>query len=294
MTSYDACNLKEKDKLQGLSFSLSSPSKINLFFRVLSKRSDGFHEIASLYQAVRLFDTITFSLSSSPTFTCSDPSLAMDEGNLCVKAYRLFEKKTGYDLSYSIHLDKRVPMQAGLGGGSGNAATILWGLNKLTGSLHSDEELALWSSEIGSDVSFFFSRGAAYCTGRGEILAQVDEMPHLGPITIVKPHVGLSTPGVYKACKLSEMSDIDPAVLLCSYQSMSPIFHNDLEFPSFSLLPSLKELKAVLLSAGFSTVLMCGSGTAFFCLGEGIIPSLPMCKVFTAQAAFRSKQCWYE
>ncbi|MES2198630.1 MAG: hypothetical protein V4489_00475, partial [Chlamydiota bacterium] len=118
-------------EFQQLSF--LSPAKINVFFKVLRKREDGFHEISSLYQAITLFDTLQIRLSAKDEFTCSDPSLSLDHTNLVNKALNLFRKKTGSSDQFSIHLDKKIPMQAGLGGGSSNAATALWAFSKLLG-----------------------------------------------------------------------------------------------------------------------------------------------------------------
>lgn len=153
---------------------LFSPAKINLFFRVLKKRDDGYHEIASLYQAIDLGDTLNITLNECDELSCSDPSLQTDESNLVLKAAALFRKKTALALYIKVHLHKQIPIQAGLGGGSSNAATTLWALNKLANCPASFQDLALWSCELGSDVAFFFSKGAAYCTGRGELFSSLD------------------------------------------------------------------------------------------------------------------------
>src|ERR1700688_1220422 len=102
---------------------LFSPAKLNLFFRVLRRREDGYHEIASLYQAVNLGDTLQVQLGESQRLTCDDPSLPCDGSNLILKAAQVFRRNTGLDLKAHFHLIKRIPIQSGLGGGSGNAAT---------------------------------------------------------------------------------------------------------------------------------------------------------------------------
>ena len=109
-----------------------SPAKINLFFRVLSKRLDGYHDIASVMQAIDLGDVLTFTNHPRDQMTCSDPTLPCDETNLVMKALKRFREY--YSLSsVHIHLEKHVPMQSGLGGGSSNAATVLWALNEQIG-----------------------------------------------------------------------------------------------------------------------------------------------------------------
>src|SRR3990167_2918479 len=110
---------------------LFSPGKINLFFRVLAKRSDGFHQIASLYQAIDLFDILTIERAELDSFTCTDPKLSCDHSNLISKALTLFRTHFSLDFGIRVHLEKRIPMEAGLGGGSSNAATLLWGVNEL-------------------------------------------------------------------------------------------------------------------------------------------------------------------
>ncbi|MBM3207777.1 MAG: 4-(cytidine 5'-diphospho)-2-C-methyl-D-erythritol kinase, partial [Chlamydiae bacterium] len=210
-------------------FVLSSPAKINLFFKILFKRPDGYHEIASLYQAIRLFDYLHFKKADTFTLTSSDPALAVDQTNLITKAVFLFCKHAGVEPRLHIHLDKNIPMQAGLGGGSGNAATTLFGMNALFNTGISSDKLALWSAELGSDVPFFFSSGSSYCTGRGEILQDIDQLKLPNTVTIVKPDFGLSTQLVYSHCKIADLPHNDPILTLEHIKHGSLDFYNDLE-----------------------------------------------------------------
>ncbi|THG18147.1 hypothetical protein TEA_018752 [Camellia sinensis var. sinensis] len=166
----------EVDDNAGLSrLTLFSPCKINVFLRITGKREDGFHDLASLFHVISLGDRIKFSLSPSKSkdrLSTNVPGVPIDDRNLIVKALNLYRKKTGADNFFWIHLEKKVPTGAGLGGGSSNAATALWAANQFSGCLATEKELQEWSSEIGSDVPFFFSQGAAYCTGRGEKVLQ--------------------------------------------------------------------------------------------------------------------------
>ena len=134
-----------------------------------------------------------------------------------------------------------------------------------------------WSGDLGSDITFFLSRGTAYCTGRGEIMDPIDPpLPAGTKVCIVKPAVGLSTPAVFKALDYSELSKVDPDEILLPTFLKTPmdqvpdeLFINDLEAPAFRCVPELKELKDELLQvAGFDHVMMSGSGTSIFCLGE--------------------------
>lgn len=255
---------------------LFSPAKLNLFFRVLKKRPDGYHEIESLYQAIDLGDYLTFSIGKEQ-LTCTDPTLPCDQSNLILKAANLFRKKSGLEFGLQVHLEKNIPIQAGLGGGSSNAATTLWALNVLTGANVGVEKLKEWGAELGSDVSFFFSGGTAFCRGRGEIIEEMEPLPRLQGY-LAKPPVGLSTPAVYQRVALP---------LPLSDQA----FFNDLEPAAFSLMPELAELKDALYGMGFEQVTMTGSGTAFFCQGNVADPVLDGVRFIPVKAIQRSD--WY-
>ncbi|MBF8262695.1 MAG: 4-diphosphocytidyl-2-C-methyl-D-erythritol kinase [Parachlamydiales bacterium] len=241
-----------------------SPAKLNLFFRVLNKRPDGYHSIASIYQAIDLADHITLSDAPSDRLTCTDPNLPCDASNLAYKALQLF--RSHYECpNVHIHLDKRIPMQSGLGGGSSNAATVLWALNQRAGRRASLGAIQSMGAQIGSDVAFFLSLGTAYCTGRGEILEPIRHMFIEG--CLAKPSYGLSTPLVYRETKIGELDPVDPEQVLKSYQAGVPLYFNDLEKAAFRIEPRLVHFKEQLQKNGFRYVCMTGSGTAFFCLG---------------------------
>lgn len=275
--------------------SLKSPAKINLFLRIVKRRPDGYHELASLFQAIDLCDELQIAIAEHAThdiFTCSDPTLPIDNSNLVIKALELFRRKTNTGKRFSLHLQKQIPQQAGLGGGSSNAATTLWGLNALCGHHVAENELASWGAEIGSDVSFFLSHGTAYCTGRGEILRPLNALKSPS-IWIIKPEQGLSTPQVYGKLNVEQLPKRDPEEALTSFLSGSPTYFNDLEQPAFSVMPQLALLKEQLLEAGFSDVLMSGSGSSFFCIGSKALPHLPHCSTFKTQFLNRSHNTWY-
>lgn len=260
-----------------------SPSKINLFLRVTARRPDGFHDLASLFHVIDLGDDMTLAKSSSETkdtLICSDASIPTDESNLVIKALNLFRKKTGIRQYFWVELIKKVPHGAGLGGGSGNAATTLFAANQLCGSPATEAELLEWSGEIGSDISVFFSNGAAYCTGRGEIVENVEPPLDLATkMLLVKPPMGCSTPAVFKALDLDGRSTADPLELLkrigadgCS----QTVCINDLEAPAFKVLPELAELKDRLESATKdkgTVVFMSGSGSTIVIVGDDEIPA---------------------
>lgn len=271
---------------------LFSPAKINLFLRIGAKRPDGYHNLSSLFQTVSLGDTLTIELHAHDQLTCTDPELPTDTSNLVLKATELFRQKTGLNLFFKLHLLKRVPTQAGLGGGSSNAATTLWGCNLLAKTDLSVQTLQQWGAELGSDVPFFFSQGTAHCTGRGEFVAPVPPLPSR-PLWIIKPPYGLSTREVYQR--------YEPTAIVTEQSAKDELMHflagtlppfNDLEAPAFELKSELENLKKRLMEMGFETVLMSGSGSAFFCLGHGK-PS--MVTVAATQATFinRAADQWY-
>lgn len=260
-----------------------SPAKANLFFRVLSKRPDGFHEVASLYTALSLGDFIHLKLEKHKhdSFISNIPSLLEDNSNLIIQARDSFRKATGILDSVSIVLEKNIPIGAGLGGGSSNAATLLWAMNELFDYPLSTDEMITLSAAIGSDVPFFFSKGSAYCTGRGEILKdrnfEIQE-----PFWIAKPDKhSLSTPKVYSVCKPNELANEER------------LFVNDLELAAFAILPELKQFKEELKNLGFSDVVMTGSGTAFLCFGDIKEPKLANTTFYSVTTIRRDLKNWY-
>lgn len=278
---------------------LASPAKINLFLRVLRRRSDGYHELASLFQTIDLCDQLQMSFSDVDELHCNAPKIPTNRSNLVWKAVDLFRQKTGREFNLKIFLDKQIPSEAGLGGGSSNAAAALWGVNQLLGNLVSSAELLQWAAELGSDVPFFFSSGTAYCTGRGEI---VRDLPRLKQqkVWIFKPDEGLSTPAVFKRLDIASLPKIDPEICLRDFLSGTPCYFNDLEGPAFTLMPKLTQLKAKLISLGFEHSFLTGSGTSFVCLGDPkvALPKMVQKTAFTFQKQTRfinrNLETWYQ
>mmetsp|Transcript_37631 Transcript_37631/g.62298 ORF Transcript_37631/g.62298 Transcript_37631/m.62298 type:complete len:357 (+) Transcript_37631:16-1086(+) len=263
--------------------SLAAPCKINLFLRILGKRQDKFHELASLFQTVSLADTLDFweepSDESAPlcSMEVSQDSIGRediptDETNLVMRALQLFAEKTGEKRRIHCRLHKAVPAQAGLGGGSGDAATAMHAANRLAGFPATQHQLIEWSGELGSDVSFFFSQGSAYCTGRGEIIKPVAPLPAI-LVYLIKPPFGCSTPDVFRALGLQpgdELVGEDPFEMLRIFQQ-SPYgapYVNDLEGPAFKVAPKLRTLRDDIARFGFQHVMMSGSGSTIFAIGS--------------------------
>ena len=251
--------------------SLFSPAKVNLFLRVLDRRRDGFHELASLFQAIDLGDQLSVALADQDDFACSDASLPMDASNLVVKALTVFRRETGVSSKFSVRLEKRIPKEAGLGGGSSNAATMLFALNELCGSPARLEHLQQWGAELGSDVPFFFSEGTAFCRGRGELVRSLPPLEDRA-LWLVKPPSGVSTKQVFAHFDPRSVAAVDPDAALSGFYTGRPHYFNDLETAAFRVCPALADLKAQLLESGFESVTLTGSGTGFLCTGNGQPP----------------------
>ncbi|PON59210.1 4-diphosphocytidyl-2C-methyl-D-erythritol kinase [Parasponia andersonii] len=313
----------EVDKEAPLSrLTLFSPCKINVFLRITNKREDGYHDLASLFHVISLGDILKFSLSPSTrkdSLSTNAPGVPLDDRNLIIKALNLYRKKTGtskyfwkllliHHVLLQIHLDKKVPTGAGLGGGSSNAATALWAANQFNGCLVSEKELQEWSSEIGSDIPFFFSNGAAYCTGRGEVVQDIlPPVPLNIPMVLVKPSEACSTAEVYKRLQLDKTSKVDPLQLLdrISVDGISQdLCINDLEPPAFEVLPSLKRLKQRIIAASrgqYDAVFMSGSGSTIVGIGSPDPPQFiydddDYKDVFLSEANFLTREVnqWYK
>nr|XP_025612548.1 4-diphosphocytidyl-2-C-methyl-D-erythritol kinase, chloroplastic/chromoplastic isoform X2 [Arachis hypogaea] len=262
-------------------------------------------------KVISLGDIIKFSLSPSKTtdrLSTNVSGVPLDDRNLIIKALNLYRKKTGSDKFFWIHLDKRVPTGAGLGGGSSNAATALWAANQFSGCLATEEELQEWSSEIGSDIPFFFSQGAAYCSGRGEIVQNIAPPLSLDiPMVLIKPQEACSTAEVYKRLRLDQTSNVDPLTLLENIKRngiSQDVCINDLEIPAFEVLPSLKRLKQRIIAASrgeHDAVFMSGSGSTIVGVGSADPPQFvydddEYKDVFLSEAYFLTREAneWYQ
>lgn len=241
---------------------LSALAKVNLSFRIVARRADGFHDVETVMTPVSFADELRFERSSNDgiEFTCDDPSLSSGPDNLVVRAARAFLDKIGSSAGVRIELQKWIPHGAGLGGGSSDAATTLLALNKLFEASLPPNELNEVAAGIGSDVPFFLLHSAAICRGRGEI-ASPHKLPQQLRLLLVKPNFGVPTPEAYRRWKTSrELGVVDYA----PQQFCGIEFVNDLERPVFEKYPFLARMKtwfreqpevgAALLSGSGSTV----------------------------------------
>ncbi|MDQ2658922.1 MAG: 4-(cytidine 5'-diphospho)-2-C-methyl-D-erythritol kinase [Verrucomicrobiota bacterium] len=240
---------------------LRAPAKINLSFKILGRRANGFHEIETLMAPISLADELT--ISRTPTtgeidFVCNDPSLPAGADNLVVRAARLFLTTTNLSTGVRIELRKNIPHGAGLGGGSSDAASTLLGLNEMLGAGLAETKLAELAAEIGSDVPFFIFRSAAECRGRGEIVTPIT-LPGAMSLLLMKPAFGVPTPWAYSRWQDSrELPGVDYRA-----QDFAGLnFVNDLERPVFEKYVFLAQLKMWLLAqAEVGAAILSGSGS---------------------------------
>src|SRR6185369_8655959 len=179
-----------------------SPCKVNLLLNILGKRADGFHELETVMHPVNVFDELSFArVTRGLHLTCSDPSLPTDSGNLVHRAATMFFHRTEIRDGVRIHLEKKIPLAAGLGGGSGNAATTLLGLNEIFGKPLSTRALHDIAAALGSDIPFFLQTKPALASGRGENIRPLDFFPSLSraAFLLIHPGFGISTAWAYQA-----------------------------------------------------------------------------------------------
>ena len=246
------------------------PAKINLFLEVVARRDDGFHEIETVFQELRLYDSLgVMPAESGIDIIVEGAALPEGEGNLVVRAARLYLDLQGGADGLKIRLTKRIPVMAGLGGGSSDAAATLLALRDL---LHPDlpaDRLSGMAADLGSDVPFFLAGGTAHATGRGEQLRPLPAGPPFW-VTLAFPPFGLSTARVYGAVKVPSPADRrTPDLLFEALRTggdSGPALFNRLEEAALSVAPPAAEFRRVLcdLLLPDEHALLSGSGSTFF------------------------------
>jgi 4-diphosphocytidyl-2-C-methyl-D-erythritol kinase len=251
--------------------SIQAPAKVNLFLEVLGKRPDGYHDLCTLLVAIDLFDSLEFERLSDGviSLTCDDPRVPAGEGNLMVQAARRLKEMSKSPLGARMSLRKRIPMQAGLGGGSSDAAATLRVLNELWDLRLSQEELQSVASDLGSDVPFFLDGPAAWCTGRGEKVSQTPLGITLD-LVLICPSVGLSTREVFRRVRVPHEpvapSAMQQALRRGDLAGVGAALHNRLQEAAEELAPGLRSVREVLESLGPLGHQMSGSGSSYFAL----------------------------
>lgn len=240
---------------------LRSPAKINTVLRVLWRRDDGYHDVALSLLPVSLYDTVTIGPGPAGIRLAVDSTQALGEPaeNLVYRAATAFCEVTGERPALTLALAKRIPAGAGLGGGSGNAAAALLGLNALAGYPLHAARLAELALGLGSDVPYFLDPRPCWGLGRGERLSPIPAPPAL-PLLIVVPPLAISTAEAYAQVTPREAPEVPPA--LDSLGDVMAALHNDFAEPLTRRHPVLGEVRAALLAAGAQGALLTGSGAA--------------------------------
>lgn len=243
-------------------------AKINIGLRILGKRPDGFHNIETVFHQIDLFDDINMEKADSIQFDCASHGLPAGPTNLCVRAAELLKNYSHYAGGAAIRLTKRIPIGAGLGGGSSDAAAVLVGLNALWGTGLSNGELKSLAAQLGSDVSFFVDGGTAAGTSRGE---ELDHFSVALPfwIVTVTPPIRVSTSWAYSHVRLENVSHSSSLRSIVEQSVHDPTVlrdqvGNDFEELVFTTYPQIHQLRDSLLASGAFCAQLSGSGSSVY------------------------------
>jgi 4-diphosphocytidyl-2-C-methyl-D-erythritol kinase len=290
MVAYAALSKRSRGSTEVV---LRTSAKVNLALEVLGKRGDGYHEIATVLQAVDLFDRLKLEAADTLSLHTDDPDLPTDDGNLVIRAARLLQKAAGVEAGARIRLIKRIPVAAGLGGGSSDAAATLWGLHRLWRLRWPKARLQELAVELGMDVPFFLGSGRAVARGRGERLTV---LPGGGgyALVLVNPRVPLSTREVYG--RVPEGWRAEPtgtervieALRTRNVTKIAAALTNNLESVVEPVLPVIGRMKAALLAAGALGAIMSGSGPTVF----GMARSLDHARQIRTRVSRAGWACW--
>ncbi len=250
---------------------INSPSKINIGLNIIEKRSDGYHNIETIFYPVKLFDVIKFYKEDFDSFKCNNIKLMKEKNNLIFKAKEILELKFNKKFNLKIELNKNIPIGAGMGGGSSDAASALHSINILYNLNLSKKELNDIAIKLGSDVPFFLDPRPSYASGRGELISLIDFSINSN-LLIVNPGIHISTKWAYDNIipkkphvKLSEIikEKID-------FEEYKDIFKNDFESVVFKKFPEIESIKNDMYNIGAEFSLMTGSGSTVFGLFKDI------------------------
>lgn len=253
------------------SLTLQSPAKINLRLEILGKRTDGYHEIRTIFQKISFYDDITLKVSPQKCIkvTVDDPSIPSDDKNLAYKAAFLLMEDQKISAGVSIYIKKKIPSGAGLGGGSSNAATTLQGLNRLFELNLKDKYLQQLSMSLGADIPFFLSRtGTALATGIGEKIKPFNLQTKLW-FLLIFPDFSISTSWAYNTYSKYNLltkrkKNIRLKNFIRTFETVIPLLLNDFESVVIPLYPEIKTIKDNLIRAGAAGSLLSGSGSSVF------------------------------
>lgn len=244
---------------------LRSPAKINLCLAVLGRRPDGYHDVEMLMQMVGLYDEVTVAEGGEGVrVECDDAAVPAGEKNIAWKAATEMLKAAGRKAGLSVVIKKRIPVAAGLGGGSGNAAAVLAAANNLLGAGLGQKQLSDVGARIGMDVPFFFHGPTAIARGRGEMLVSLPPLPQFW-VLLVNPGFETSTAWVYKNLNLRLTKKVDcTKIARLTVRNIAESLHNDLETVTAAAHAVIGRIEAALMTRGALGVRMSGSGPTVF------------------------------
>jgi len=245
---------------------LQAPAKINYLLEVLRKRPDNYHDLRMVMQRIALSDEIEISLSDTPGIRvyCDHADVPDGPANIAWRAADALLAMTSNSAGIDIFIVKKIPMAAGLGGGSSDAATVLMGLNDLLNLKLTDEKLMSVGVKLGADVPFFIFKKTALAEGIGDRLSAVEGLPPVW-LVLVNPNIHVSTAWVYKNLQLTKKVDADKLLKFSDrVEDVCSLLSNDLESVTIGRFPVIREIKDALLANGAQGVLMSGSGPTVF------------------------------
>ena len=245
---------------------LKAPAKVNYLLDVIRRRPDGYHDLRMIMQRINLCDDISIHITESPGITVSCNAFGIPDGpsNIAWKAARIMLDLSDGRLGAAIEIEKNIPVAAGLGGGSSDAAAVLMGLNVLLDLRLTDQRLMEIGVKLGADVPFFIFKETALAEGIGEQLTRMPAMPHAF-ILLVNPGIHVSTAWVYRSLQLTKervLASIPE--FFESMQDVCSVFSNDLESVTIPAFPVIAEIKKSLMNLGATAAMMSGSGPTVF------------------------------
>lgn len=241
---------------------LLSPAKVNLFLAVQGRRQDGFHELLTVFQTLDFGDYISFRPHCELALKVPE-SIPGGSGNLAWRAAALFYEAATLPPAVEITIEKHIPVAAGLGGGSSNAATVLRGLNSLNGNPLDEVSLLYLARRLGSDVPFFLRGGTALGRGRGDRITQLPDLPSFY-VRLLRPPFGLGTGDVFSRWQGPSTADWMKASRSLGGFNLPELLHNDLEEPAFAMRPRLRALRDLITREGAVAALLSGSGSVLY------------------------------
>jgi len=248
---------------------IDSPAKVNLCLEILNRDKSGFHEIKTIFYQVDLYDELIFFDNDNFELNCNNPQVPTDQNNLIYKAYRLLKDTFKINKSIRVELTKNIPLEAGLGGGSSNAAATLKALNQLWELNITNNQLRELGAHIGMDVPFFIEGGIALGTHFGELITPINSKLKLN-LLLIKPKFSINTCQAYSNLNFTfpkperNINNCRKALESGDLDLLIKSMHNDFEESLLPKYPKIQEIKDQLIDRGAKRTLLSGSGSCVF------------------------------